>query len=1163
MKKHIISTGLLSLLILSGCSDYEYEIPGQNADERTVISLTGEISQECVSRANDGGFAYGDEIGVYIVDYEGTIPGALKSQGNRADNVRHTYDAASRRWKADYDLYWKDKHTRIDVYGYYPYGSPDNVNNYKFTVRTNQNRTYDDGTMGDYEASDFLWGKVDGVEPTAKVIPLPLSHRMANARITLVEGSGFDAGEWASLEKQVLVVNTVQDAVIDLATGTVTPDGKIDANAIVPSKRDDEWRAIVVPQAVAAGTTMFSITLGGIPYKFSKNEEYTYISGKMNNFGIKVDKRQATGDYTLTLISESITAWENDLVSHDAVAKEYIVVNSTAGALKDAITKAGKDYTKVRNLKVTGEINLLDFNFMRNEMESLEALNLKEVVIKSYYNSNIIGSRYYRADQIPEEAFYKKKLLTHFVFPDKLNSIGKLSFAQSGLSGSLIIPEGVVDIQDRAFYQCTSLSGTLSLPSTLEYIGNPKDVGQFDENKQDEASGYTFQGCGFYSELVIPEKVKYIGGRSFYGGNGLYGNLLLPASLKVIGDYAFASCPNLTGSLKIPEKVEIIGASAFSSCGFDGNLTLHNGIKMIGSSAFSGCHFKGELVLPKNIVKIDNFAFSGNDFSGELILPESLSSIGIFAFDGNWRLSGTLKFGEEMTSIGISAFSGCRGIEKLVFSKNIETIGSDAFANCSGVNAIVCEGLTPPYLMTGVFNGVAKDNFTLEVPEASIVQYQTTGGWSDFKRIAAHHELVCRPAVACALSTERQQTLVIDAEGEWELASKPDWCELSQTSGFKKTEITLTIRQSSKTESREGDVVFRLKDKDYTHKCHVSQYGYEYDEDEYITLQQASKGNNGGINIVILGDGYNAKEIADGSYLSDMRAQVENFFGVEPYKTYRDYFNVYTAFPVSVESGVGTINTLRYNRFNTTYTGGVGLKCDFDELNAYVLKAPTVNEGNFGQTLTIVVPNSNDYGGVTQMWTNGYAVAFCPKSDYGYPLDTRGVIQHEAGGHGFGKLGDEYIYHNAFIDACGCNCCAHVAELKSAKSLGWYDNLELTGKMHEVGWSHLIFDPRYSSIVDIYEGGYMHSRGVFRSEPNSCMNNNIPYFSTISRESIVKRIKLYAGEEFDFEEFVALDKRSAAANVSRSVDFGVTNAGMRSMSPVIHKGNPLSGRKNR
>lgn len=102
------------------------------------------------------------------------------------------------------------------------------------------------------------------------------------------------------------------------------------------------------------------------------------------NFGIKVDKQTGSGAYKLTLVSESITPWENDLVSHDATAKEYIVINSTPGGLKKAITAANKDYTQVRNLKITGQIDARDFYFMRDSMTRLSALNLKEVRIKAW-----------------------------------------------------------------------------------------------------------------------------------------------------------------------------------------------------------------------------------------------------------------------------------------------------------------------------------------------------------------------------------------------------------------------------------------------------------------------------------------------------------------------------------------------------------------------------------------------------------------------------------------------------------------------------------------------------------------------------------------------------------------------------------------------------------
>lgn len=258
---------------------------------------------------------------------------------------------------------------------------------------------------------------------------------------------------------------------------------------------------------------------------------------------------------------------------------------------------------------------------------------------------------------------------------------------------------------------------------------------------------------------------------------------------------------------------------------------------------------------------------------------------------------------------------------------------------------------------------------------------------------------------------------------------------------------------------------------------------------------------------------------------------------------------------------MGTVNTIRYNRFNTTFTGGVKLKADYDEIFAYALNAPTVTKENLNQTLIIMVPNTTEYGGMTQMWTSGAAIAFCPLSTYSYPLDTRGVVQHEAGGHGFGKLGDECIYHNAFIDACGCACCGHVDEFSTAKSYGWYDNLSLSGKAHGVGWSHLIYDRRYSDLVDVYEGGFMHSRGVFRSEQNSCMNNSIPYYNTISRESIVKRIKRYAGETFSFEDFVRNDQTGSGVSRSRALRqakaWAARSASSSQYRPVIHRGSPL------
>ena len=42
------------------------------------------------------------------------------------------------------------------------------------------------------------------------------------------------------------------------------------------------------------------------------------------------------------------------MASHDATAKEYIVINSSAGHLRDSIIAANKDFRELQNLKITG-----------------------------------------------------------------------------------------------------------------------------------------------------------------------------------------------------------------------------------------------------------------------------------------------------------------------------------------------------------------------------------------------------------------------------------------------------------------------------------------------------------------------------------------------------------------------------------------------------------------------------------------------------------------------------------------------------------------------------------------------------------------------------------------------------------------------------------------
>ena len=124
---------MLSAMVLVSCEDEIIKNGGSGADMNR-IQLSGEIEQVAVTRVNDNGFCDGDVMGVYVVDYQGNNPGVLQSSGNRGDNVRHTFDEAAYKWSSAYDLFWKDGKTHIDVYGYYPFGSPTDVTAYELSL---------------------------------------------------------------------------------------------------------------------------------------------------------------------------------------------------------------------------------------------------------------------------------------------------------------------------------------------------------------------------------------------------------------------------------------------------------------------------------------------------------------------------------------------------------------------------------------------------------------------------------------------------------------------------------------------------------------------------------------------------------------------------------------------------------------------------------------------------------------------------------------------------------------------------------------------------------------------------------------------------------------------------------------------------------------------
>ena len=365
----------------------------------------------------------------------------------------------------------------------------------------------------------------------------------------------------------------------------------------------------------------------------------------------------------------------------------------------------------------------------------------------------------------------------------------------------------------------------------------------------------------------------------------------------------------------------------------------------------------------------------------------------------------------------------------------------------------------------------------------------------------------------------------LSASNNWSVVSNPQWVSVSPSSGtgmlVDSTSITVSITQiEATTLSRSGSVIFKLNNREYADTLLINQYNFSYSDGDHETIQSSSVGN--GIDLVFVGDGYTLEEVRQGKYKNKLLEAIEHFFNIEPFRTYRNYFDVHIVYAFSEESGISDHINTKNTKFSSKYDSPNSTRMSVDQLLSfeYALKAPL--SSTLTETLVTVITNSTRFAGTNLSFSDGKSISIVPATNLPYPNDFRGVVQHEIGGHGFGRLADEYVQRNTSISA------AEIDELKLWQGWGYFRNVDVTSDVNEVWWKHIIADPAFS-YVGAYEGAYTYEKGVWRSEPSSLMNNNISYINAAGRELIVKQIKNLAGETFTFNEFKLRDVRETQA----------------------------------
>ena len=319
-------------------------------------------------------------------------------------------------------------------------------------------------------------------------------------------------------------------------------------------------------------------------------------------------------------------------------------------------------------------------------------------------------------------------------------------------------------------------------------------------------------------------------------------------------------------------------------------------------------------------------------------------------------------------------------------------------------------------------------------------------------------------------------------------------------------------------------------------------FSTDYSLDRVVTvLQQAKEGN--GIEVVLMGDGYSDRQVADGTYLADMKLIYKYLFNIEPYSSFKDLFTVKVLNVISLTEGYDTGYTPALETRIFPESASVGFH---DMSNVYSAAESVLTDPNRGTT--IVLANSTVYAG-TCFW--GYNIY--------YPMDIDGdgssiccitkpneatleqLIHHEACGHGFAKLADEYAYEeNGAISADDVNLTK-----EQQYNWGWWKNVDFTNDLSTIRWNYFINDSRYANEgLGAYEGGLTYWTGVWRPTENSIMRYNTGGFNAPSREAIYYRIhKLAYGDswEYDFEKFVEWDARNRTTAATRAMVYKPAN----------------------
>ncbi|MBQ2133490.1 MAG: hypothetical protein II202_05315, partial [Bacteroidales bacterium] len=188
-----------------------------------------------------------------------------------------------------------------------------------------------------------------------------------------------------------------------------------------------------------------------------------------------------------------------------------------------------------------------------------------------------------------------------------------------------------------------------------------------------------------------------------------------------------------------------------------------------------------------------------------------------------------------------------------------------------------------------------------------------------------------------------------------------------------------------------------------------------YADGDYTIYMKSTKASPA--TLFFTGDGYLAEHFKyGGQFDQDIDTAIEAFFAVEPYKSYREYFTVYKIAAYSNQTGITNLkeNDRRDTRFRLEWEGdgstGINIPDSGESVYALCKTIEGIEDRHFRNGAIGIISNADIYAGTCLMSIDGRSIAMIPylRNSKNASTSFPNVIRHEMGGHGFGRLADEY-----------------------------------------------------------------------------------------------------------------------------------------------------------